>query len=145
MMPPPAWFFTAIALSTGLGVFLPGPSMLPGASALWGLAPIGMGVALNLAAVVAFRRAHTTTDPDGAPAALVTDGVYRRVRNPMYLGGVLILVGYALLLDAPSALVVAAGYTVLASRAFIPPEEMRLAAAFGDAWRDYAARTPRGL
>ena len=144
-MPPPAWFFTAVAFATGLGVFLPGPSMLAGAWPLVGFAPIAAGVALNLAAVAAFRRARTTTDPDGAPAALVVDGVYRFVRNPMYLGGALILVGYALLLDAPNALVVAAGYALLASRAFIPPEEARLAAAFGPAWRDYFARTPRGI
>ena len=144
-MPPPAWFFTAVALATGLGVFAPGPSLLPGAWALLGLVPIGVGVALNVAAVVAFRRARTTTDPDGAPAALVVDGIYRYVRNPMYAGGVLILAGYAALLDAPSALAVTAGYALLASRVFVPPEERRLAAAFGDGWRAYAARTRRGL
>ena len=144
-MPPPAWFFTAIAAATGLGVFAPGPSVMAGAWPLIGLAPIAAGVALNVAAVVAFRRAQTTTDPEGVPATLVVDGVYRFVRNPMYLGGVLILVGHALLLDAPNALVIAAGYTLLASRSFSPREERRLADAFGDGWRDYAARTPRGL
>lgn len=144
-MPPPAWFFTAIAFATGLGVFAPGPSLAPGVWALPGLVPIALGVGLNVAAVVAFRRARTTTEPDGEPAALVRDGVYRFVRNPMYLGGVLILAGYALLLDAPTALAVALAYGVLASRSFIPPEERRLASAFGAEWTEYATRTPRGL
>ena len=144
-MPPPVWFFTAVAIATGLGVFLPGFSLLPGAWPLVGLGPIAAGVALNVGAVVAFRTAGTTTDPDGVPAALVTQGVYVLVRNPMYVGGVLILTGYAVLLDAPTALVVAVGYGQVASRVFIAAEEARLAAAFGPAWHAYATRTPRGL
>lgn len=129
----------------GLAIFAPGPALLPDAWPLAGLLPIGAGIALNVAAVVAFRRAHTTTRPDGRPNALVRNGVYRLVRNPMYLGGALILAGFALLLDAAPALLVPPAYAILASRGFIPPEEQKLAATFGEDWRTYARRTPRGL
>ena len=144
-MPPPAWFFTAIAVMTGLGVLAPGPALLPDAWPLVGLLPVALGCALNVAAVAAFRRHRTTTDPDGAPSALVEDGVYALLRNPMYAGGVLILLGYALLLDAATTLAVPPLYGALASRGFIPAEERRMGARFGDAWRDYRARVPRGL
>lgn len=130
---------------TGLAVFAPGAPLLADPWPLVGLLPIGAGVALNVAAVVAFRRARTSTDPDARPSALVDGGVYALVRNPMYLGGVLILLGWALLLDAVTTLAVPPLYGLLASRGFIPPEERRLDAAFGDAWRDYARRVPRGI
>ena len=142
-VPPPAWFFTAIAVMTGLRVFAPGPVVAPGGRALLGLVPVALGVALNLAAVSAFRRHATTTDPEGQPAALVTDGIYARTRNPMYLGGLLILLGFALLLDSLTPFAVPPLYAALAALRFIPPEERRLAMTFGAAYAEYAARVRR--
>ena len=115
---------------SGLRVVAPGPVVIPDAWSLAGLAPIVLGTALNLAAVSAFRRRATTTDPDGVPAALVSDGVYRFTRNPMYLGGVLILAGFAVMLGAASPLVIPVLYAIVAATRFVPPEERTLAAAF---------------
>lgn len=144
-MPPPAWFFTAIVAMVGLRIFAPGPEVASSAASLLGLLPIGLGVALNYAAVLAFRRRATTTDPDGAPAALVTDGPYRFTRNPMYLGGVLILLGFGLLLGAALPFGVPPLYALLAATRFMPPEERRLALAFGDDYAAYRGRVRRWL
>ena len=144
-MPPPAWFFTAITAMVGLHVFLPGPVLVPDPWTLLGLALVAAGVALNFAAVAAFRRRATTTDPDGAPAALVSDGPYRLSRNPMYAGGVLILLGFAVLLGSALPFLVPPLYGALAASDFVPREERKLAAAFGDEWRAYTARVRRWL
>ena len=144
-MPPPAWFFLAIATMIGLRVLAPGPLLLSDVWSLVGLAPILAGVALNLGAVAAFRRHATTADPEGEPAVLVTDGVYRFTRNPMYLGGTLILFGFAVLLGAATPFAVPPCYAILAANRFLPPEEQRLARAFPSEYDDYRRHTRRWL
>lgn len=144
-MPPPAWFFTAIAAMVGLHIFLPGPVVAPDPWTLLGLLPIGAGVGLNIGAVAAFRRRATTTDPYGEPHALVVDGPYRHTRNPMYLGGVLILAGFAVLLGSAISFAIPPLYAALAAGRFIPPEERKLRAAFGPEWQRYRTSVRRWL
>jgi protein-S-isoprenylcysteine O-methyltransferase Ste14 len=103
--------------------------------------------AFGFPALVAFRRAHTTTNPvriDRA-AALVTSGVYRFTRNPMYVALTLLLCAWAVwLLALPSAL----GPLVFASyinRFQIVPEERAMRAKFGEAYDAYRLRTRRWL
>lgn len=62
--------------------------------------PAALGAALNLIADSAFRTAKTTVKPFQESAALITDGVYRISRHPMYLGLVLILRGLDILLGS---------------------------------------------
>lgn len=144
-MPPPVWFFSAIAAMVGLAVFTPGIATVPDAWSLGGLLPIAAGVGLNVAAVGVFRRRATTTDPDVEPTSLVTEGPYRFTRNPMYLGGVLILFGLALLLGAAAPFVVPPIYALIAATRFVPPEERTLARTFGDDYARYRDRVRRWL
>ncbi|HUF12708.1 MAG TPA: isoprenylcysteine carboxylmethyltransferase family protein [Longimicrobiales bacterium] len=144
-MPPPAWFFLSIASMAGLHVLAPGPLLLSDAWSLAGLIPITGGIAINAAAVLAFRRRATTTDPEGQPTVLVTKGVYRFTRNPMYLGGILILLGFALLLGSSSPFSLPPLYALIARVRFLPAEERRLAAAFPAEYARYRRRTPRWL
>lgn len=144
-MPPPAWFFTAIAAMVGLRVFLPGPVIVPDPWTLLGLLPIGAGIGLNFAAVAAFRRRATTTDPDGEPRTLVDDGPYRYSRNPMYLGGVLILAGFAVLLGSAAPFAMPPLYAGIAAARFVPAEERKLNAAFGPQWQRYRSTVRRWL
>src|SRR6476659_2863953 len=60
-----------------------------------------LGFALAAAGVIEFRRAQTTVNPmdPSSTSTLVTGGVYRVTRNPMYLGFVLILVGWGAFLS----------------------------------------------
>jgi protein-S-isoprenylcysteine O-methyltransferase Ste14 len=68
------------------------------------LTAAGAGVIVGARAML--RRAHTTWNPSapGRTTRLVTAGVYRFTRNPMYLGMLLILVGWAVVLASPFAL-----------------------------------------
>lgn len=59
--------------------------------------PLIFGVALNISADRMFEQHKTTVKPFEESTALVTDGVFRFSRNPMYLGMVLILSGVVLL------------------------------------------------
>lgn len=126
---------------------LPGPTCTgPTCTVLAGVL-VGFGGAIALAGVWQFRRARTTVHPmrPETASALVTDGVYRHTRNPMYLGLLLALFGWALLLGQPTALLLAAAYVPVMNRLQIIPEENALRARFGAAFHAYQARVRRWL
>ncbi|AGI66934.1 hypothetical protein OAN307_c12340 [Octadecabacter antarcticus 307] len=72
-------------------------------------------------------------------------GVFKRTRNPIYLGDVLILAGFLLRWDAPVALpLILALFWILETR-FIVPEEDRLRRKFRQDFHRYTDKTRRGL
>ena len=75
---------------------------LPGGLAI-ALSLVALGGIVALAGVVAFRRERTTVNPvtPGASSSVVSSGVYRYSRNPMYLGFLLALAGWAVYLSDP--------------------------------------------
>jgi protein-S-isoprenylcysteine O-methyltransferase Ste14 len=86
-----------------------------------------------------------TPDPNRPPTELVTRGLFRLVRNPMYVGVVTVLIGEALLFLSPVllawAMLVALGFHLRV----VIYEEPTLARSFGAAWDDYRRRVPRWL
>ena len=90
-------------------------------------------------------RRGTTLHPFGEPTALVTDGPYRFSRNPLYLSLALLLLGAAVYLGSLTPFVVVPAFVWAINASFIRPEEAKLAAAFGDAYRDYCRRVRRWL
>lgn len=103
------------------------------------------GLDLCVLGALSFRRAGTTVDPTRPEraTALVTSGVFAYSRNPMYLGFVLLLAGWGLILSCPVVLLVPPAYAVYLDRFQIAREERALAAAFGDTWSDYARKVRR--
>jgi protein-S-isoprenylcysteine O-methyltransferase Ste14 len=106
-----------------------------------------LGVALAAAGVIEFRRAQTTTNPmdPSSTTTLVTGGVYRLTRNPMYLGFTFILLGWAAFLSNAATLLVVAGFMFYLTRFQIVPEERALERAFGADFRAYRAVVRRWL
>ena len=100
------------------------------------LAFIGQGI--SIAGIVSFRRARTTINPlkPAAASALVRSGIFRFTRNPMYLGLLLTLVGWAAWLWNPAALLFLPVFVLYIDRFQIGPEERALATLFG---AEYAA------
>lgn len=105
----------------------------------------GMGVIL--AGVSAFRRHGTTVDPlhPDAASRVVRTGIYRRTRNPMYLGFTVALLGWAVGLGHPLALIVLPAFPLYLTRFQIRPEERALGAKFGEAYAAYLQDVPRWL
>jgi protein-S-isoprenylcysteine O-methyltransferase Ste14 len=102
------------------------------------------GLALFLAALWQFRRHRTTVLPRETPVAMITSGIYRVSRNPIYLADALFLAAAALWWDAASLLLVPLFMGVI-TRRFIRGEEAALRAEFGPAFASYAAQTRRWL
>ena len=96
---------------------------------------------------MALRRARTTIDPIRVDrtSALVTNGIYRTSRNPMYLGLVFLLCGWAFYLSTPWAAVGLLVFVAFITRFQIVPEERALLSRFGDAYAVYRRRVRRWI
>jgi len=140
---PPAYFAASVAVMIGLDIFLPVTKILSWPWTVVGIVPVTAGAALNLAADRAFKRHETTVKPFEVSTNLVTEGVFRLSRNPMYLGMVLILFGVALFLGALTPFAVCAAFGLLMNYRFVRIEERMLADKFGAEWRRYSAHTRR--
>lgn len=146
-IPPPAVALligVAMGLGAGLGPVLDAPLALR-VTALVVLALVGGGLAL--AGDLAFKRARTTINPlkPQNATALVTGGIYRYTRNPMYAGLALVVLGWAAFLGSAVALLGPVAFVAYITRFQIAPEERVLSAKFGAAYRAYTVRVRRWL
>lgn len=107
----------------------------------------GVGILLILAGGYAFQRAKTTVNPTKPAAAtsLVTSGVYRFSRNPMYVGFLLGLIGWAIFLSHTLPFLFLPVFVAYMNRFQISPEERALSAKFGDEYEAYKQSVRRWL
>lgn len=105
------------------------------------------GLIVATVGVASFRRVKTTVNPlhPSAASTLVIAGIYRFTRNPMYLGLLLILLGWAAHLGSLLALIFPAVYIPLMNWLQIVPEEKALAAKFGSQFAEYQSQVRRWL
>jgi len=106
-----------------------------------------VGLVVAVAGVVSFRRARTTANPLNpfAATSLVVSGIYRHTRNPMYLGVLVMLVGWIVYLGNPVGLVLAPAFVWFLNCFQIVPEERVLAARFGEEFARYRASVRRWI
>jgi protein-S-isoprenylcysteine O-methyltransferase Ste14 len=97
--------------------------------------------------MLAFRRARTTINPIKVEEAssIVTSGVYRRTRNPMYVGLTLLLLGWTVFLATPWAVLGPVFFVLFITRFQIVPEERVLTSKFGREYTDYQDHVRRWL
>lgn len=146
-IPPPLVFLVVAGAMGTAAAWLP-PSGLGGP---WNWA---LGAALLLlaglsgpSAIRRFGRAGTTIDPVAIERAsvLVTDGVYRWSRNPMYLAMAALLGAIAAFAAQPWLLVGPVVFVLYITRFQIQPEEHSMQARFGESYAAYRARVRRWL
>lgn len=145
--PPPVVLVICAAAMWGLDHWLPQYSAAIPAANWLASAYISLGIMIAFTGVSAFRRAQTTVDPrsPGRASALVTGGVYRFSRNPMYLGMLFVLLGWFFFLGSLPSPLLAVGFIACITRYQIRPEERFLEERFGDRYLAYCSRTPRWI
>ena len=104
-----------------------------------------IGLSLDAIALVQFLRSRTTTNPlkPDSASALVSGGIYRFTRNPMYLGLATLLLAWAIYLGNLAALAGLPLFILYMNRFQIAPEERALEARFGAEYIAYRARVRR--
>ncbi len=108
---------------------------------------ISVAVLLDLWSLGLFFKAGTTFHPlkPHETSSLVTNGMYRLTRNPMYLGLVLILTGWAILLSQLTPFFLLPLFVWLINSQQIQHEERVLEEMFGDVYGEYKDRVRRWL
>ncbi len=111
------------------------------------LALVLVGLLLALVGVLQFRRARTTVNPmsPDKASAVVSSGLYRWSRNPMYLGMALLLLGVAAWGSTLAGYLLIPGFCWYLTRFQIIPEEKALLATFGQEFARYMARVRRWI
>jgi protein-S-isoprenylcysteine O-methyltransferase Ste14 len=137
-------FLAAIALQLAVPLSLPRGLFTPGLI-LGGAVLIILGAALVVLARREFAQRGQPTDPGLPTSKVVTTGVFSVSRNPIYLGAVCFLIGIALAVNLPWALVLLLPALVACHYVLIAPEERYLADRFGEEYRTYAASVHRWI
>ncbi len=145
---PPVLLVALIAASMWLAArFVPALAFASPGRAIISVVLLFLGLVLGAGGVISFRQARTTVDPrkPGEASSLVIVGLYRATRNPMYLGLVCVLLGWALYLSNMVSLALIAAFIAYMNRFQIAPEERALEALFGDEYRAYKRRVRRWI
>lgn len=141
----PVLLGVAFAAMHVLDKHLPGMLVFRMPGKMVGWAPMLLGGAFCLAGAVRFFRIGNTLMPTPDGRTLLTDGVFRLSRNPMYLGMALILVGMAVIAGSATVWLVPPAFVWLIDRQLIRREEAILAAQFGDEYHAYRRRVRRWI
>jgi protein-S-isoprenylcysteine O-methyltransferase Ste14 len=146
-IPPPIVALVIAAIMWGISLATPSIEMpaLMGVAAAIAIALAGVGTAVS--GVIAFRHARTTINPlkPETTSTLVTSGVYRFTRNPMYVGLALVLLAWAVFVSSAWALLGPLVFILYMNRFQIMPEERVLSGMFGTAYSAYQAKVRRWL
>jgi protein-S-isoprenylcysteine O-methyltransferase Ste14 len=141
---PPTWLFGCIVLALA-EVQLFGPAFAGRLPTYAGTVLFWAALAIMAVSALSFLRARSTIVPHEQPRRLITGGLYRLSRNPIYLADLMLLAGLALGWGSVVGLVLVPVLGRILSQRFIRPEEARLRAAFGQQADAYFRRTRRWI
>jgi protein-S-isoprenylcysteine O-methyltransferase Ste14 len=144
LLPPTYWFGCALLMII-IHVFFP---LARWSEPLLTYAGVGLIAGAGLLggwAARTFQRHGTPIHPFEPTRCLVTAGPYRYSRNPMYLGLLVMLLGFLLVLGSVTPVVVVIVFETIISTRFIEPEERALEHRYGDAFRRYKATVRRWI
>ena len=144
-IPPPLIYVITFLAAMLLQNYVPLPSMPDVLGRAGGLTFIVMGAVTALWSVRLFRLARTSLIPIKPTTALVTSGLYRFTRNPMYLGLLSVYLGAAILKHLWWAVLLMPMVIVAVRYLVIRKEELYLERKFRGEFVDYKARVRRWL
>ena len=142
---PPMWLLLGLVAIFTLNELYPLMRFTGLAAQVVGGGVILAGLLLLVLANGLFVRAGTNAIPFRKVSALVTHGVYRYTRNPMYLGMAAVLLGCAITVGSLSALPVPLLFAAIIQARFIVPEERMLRSLFPEQYPAYCERVRRWL
>jgi len=142
---PPVYLFFAIVAMFLLHFFAPLAIVVVYPWLLLGCVPLLLGITLNLSADRAFKKYNTTVKPFKQSTTLITTGVFRITRHPMYLGMILILTGLAFFMGSVTPFFVIPVFAILIEKIFVKAEEKMLADTFCNNWVDYCSKVRKWI
>ncbi len=144
-LPSPAFFNSFIILAIVMHFILPIMRIIHPPFTYLGLILILTGVILNVWATRTMKYGNTTIEYDEAPKKLIEDGPFKISRNPIYLSGVILSLGIAILLGSAITFIFPIMLAAILNYLYIPAEEMRLEKYFGQEYLNYKKQVRRWL
>jgi protein-S-isoprenylcysteine O-methyltransferase Ste14 len=146
-IPPPIYAISIGMLMWLLNQYAPFTHWISSPWNVAGLVLMVIAFSFDLWSLLLFFRSHTTANPmkPESSSKIVTSGLYQCSRNPMYVGLLMILLGYAIWLGGLTPFLMLPLFIFLITTQQIIPEEETLQKKFGQEYLDYKARVRRWL
>ncbi len=146
-IPPPGYALIIGFLMWALDRYFPIAQLIESPWNKIGPVMIVLAITMDLSSLFLFLKKHTTPSPfsPNKASVLVTTGLYRFTRNPMYVGLLTILTGYAIWLGSLTPFLLLPVFYWLITNMQIKPEEAILEKKFGQEYLDYKSRVRRWL
>jgi len=142
---PPVYLLMAVLLMLALHVWLPIAQLIHGVWRVAGVLPILLGIAIAVSGRMQFHKHDTPAIPFETSTVLVTDGLFRYSRNPMYSGMIIFLTGLAICLGTISPIIIVPLFSWWITTKFIVVEEEFMSEIFGQSYLDYKAKVRRWI
>jgi protein-S-isoprenylcysteine O-methyltransferase Ste14 len=142
---PPLLFVLPILAGLAVEFFVPTTVVHGAVRWVTGFLLFAAGLALNVGGFVTQKRAGTDPIPFNPSTRIVSRGLYRFTRNPMYIGFALFTLGIAILCNSIWVLLAAPVGLILVDRLVVVREERYLERKFGDEYLNYKRRVRRWI
>lgn len=142
---PPVLLLLHILAAYLLNRTVPLPLDFPSVLNWVGYLLVFVGLGLPITSAIQFMQAQTTLDPHGSVTRIVTSGPYRFSRNPIYLGFLCMLIGFAFIFRSYWGLILSPLFIALMNTLVIKHEESYLETKFGEPYTSYKSRVRRWL
>jgi len=142
---PPRMVMLLLVLATVVHWTLPALRVEVFSSPVLAVCSTAAGFAVMMWAWWLFQKADTAICPTEFSSALVTSGIYRVTRHPMYLGMVMMMIGAAFWFGTLPYYLATVLFFMVINQVFCPFEEDELGATFGVAYSDYCESVRRWI
>lgn len=142
---PPVYLFAALVLMWLLNFYWPVLRLIETPWSYLGIVPILLGIGIAAVSASRFAKAETGIVPFDEATTLVTGGLYRYTRNPMYLGMFIMLLGVAIMMGSVTVLLPFFIFMLIIRYNFVAGEERFLEDTFGQPYLDYKAKVRRWI
>jgi len=143
---PPVWLVAFLIIAWVQGTYYPmGMSFGPVWASLLGGLLVGGGFLLMALAVMEFYKHKTTLVPRRDSSAFLQSGIFKRTRNPIYLGDLMVLAGFILYWDAPLSMPLIPIYLWVLEKRFILGEEKHLRQTYRAQYAAYENKVRRWI
>ncbi len=140
---PPSYFNLLIIFAFIFHYLIPIKILIPKPYSYGGIIIICCRLILNIWSTNHLRKRRTPIEFDEAPRELVTDGPFQMSRNPIYLGGLFLLLGIAITLGSLITFAFPIALFLILNKVYVPKEEIVLENSFGEQFRDYKNKVRR--
>ena len=142
---PQVYLLLSLIAMALLQIFFPVYQYVEAPDVYAGIIPVLFGITVSALSAGLFKKLDTGIEPFSEATTLVTSGFYRFSRNPMYVGMLLMVSGFAFLMGSLGALLPLPVFALIIHKHFVLAEECVLEANFGQQYLDYKAQVRRWI